>query len=133
YVALLRELISLRPLAFRASLDDATPVGQPGTLLAVANTASYGGGMRIHPGALPDDGLLDVVHVVPLTRRRLLRLFPLLLQGRHLDRAEVTARQAASVHVEGAGVVAYVDGERVGEGPVRVTIRPGALAMIVPG
>ena len=30
-------------------------------LVAVGNTASYGGGMRICPDADPTDGLLDVV------------------------------------------------------------------------
>ena len=35
-------------------------------LVAIGNTDSYGGGMRIVPGADPTDGLLDVVVAGPL-------------------------------------------------------------------
>ena len=39
-----------RPYGFRITLDDEV-WEQSGTLVSVANTASYGGGMRIAPDA----------------------------------------------------------------------------------
>ncbi|MCA1306378.1 diacylglycerol/lipid kinase family protein [Microbacterium sp. 2216-1] len=132
YLALLIELIRLQPMDFRVEVDGGPQTAAPGTLIAVGNTASYGGGMPVCAGAAPDDGALDVVHVVPLTRLRLLRLFPLLLQGRHLTRPEVIHRRAQQVSVSAPGLVVYADGERVGAGECRITVRPAALRMLVP-
>lgn len=132
YLALLTELAQLRPVPFRIAVDDGAARLLPGTLIAIGNTGSYGGGMPICPEALPDDGQLDVTHVGPLSRRRLLRLFPLLLAGRHLERPEVTSMRASRVSVDAPGLIAYADGERVGTGAVTVTLRAGVLTMLVP-
>jgi diacylglycerol kinase (ATP) len=131
YLALLIELVRLRPLRFDL-LIDGTPTGAaPGVLIAVGNTGSYGGGMPICPDADPGDGLLDVTHVAPIGRLRLLRLFPLLLKGQHLGRPEVRALRGSSVEVDAPGLVVYADGERVGTGAVRIDVLPGALRMFV--
>ena len=104
----------------------------PGTLAAVANTRSYGGGMPICPEAKPDDGLLDLTHVAPLTRFRLLKLFPLLLKAKHIGRDEVLSRRCASIKIEAPGLVIYADGERIGTESVRISTLPGALQILVP-
>lgn len=133
YLALVIELFRLRPVAFQVSLDGETLHDAPGTLIAVGNTASYGGGMPVCAGAAADDGMLDIVHVRPLTRSRLIRLFPLLLQGRHLARPEVSHRRARHVQVAAPELVVYADGERVGMGPCTIELRVGALTVMVPG
>lgn len=132
YLALLIELARLRPVSFYVGNDGAPPAQQPGTLLAVGNTASYGGGMRICPHATAQDGQLDLVHVSPLARLRLLLLFPLLLQGRHLSRPEVTARRVSQVTVSAPDLVVYADGERVAEATCTITSLPAALTVMVP-
>jgi len=132
YLALLIELARLRPMAFRLSIDEETPRGAPGTLIAVGNTASYGGGMPVCVGAEADDGLLDVVHVRSIGRLRLIRLFPSLLSGRHLERREVSHRRAHSVAVSAPGLVVYADGERVGAGTATIRLRPAAITMLMP-
>ena len=132
YLALLIELARLHPVTFTIACDDDAPMIAPGTLVAVGNTASYGGGMPVAAGAAPDDGQLDVVQVTPLGRLHLLRLFPLLLQGRHLDRPEVTHRRAVRVRISAPDLVVYADGERVGEDECTITVRPAALRVLVP-
>lgn len=132
YLALIIELMRLRPTAFRMSVDGGEARTRPGTLLAVGNTASYGGGMPICVGAEPDDGLLDVTHVAPLGRIRLLCLFPLLLRGAHLTRSEVRHSRATRVHVSASALVVYADGERVGAGECVIGIRPDAVTMMIP-
>jgi len=72
------------------------------------------------------------VQVAPLTRLRLLRLFPLLLRGAHLTRPEVTRRQARSVTVSAPGLVVYADGERIAENECAIGIRRSALTILVP-
>lgn len=133
YLALAIELVRLRPMQFTVSVDGSAAVAAPGTLVAVGNTQSYGGGMPLCAGAEPDDGLLDLVQVAPLSRVRLLRLFPLLLRGVHLSRREVVHRRARSVTVGAPGLVVYADGERIGEEECVIGIRPGALTVLVPG
>ena len=132
YLALVIELLRLRPMEFTVSVDGAAAVDAPATLVAVGNTASYGGGMPLCIGATADDGLLDLVQVAPLSRVRLLRLFPLLLRGTHLSRREVAHRHARSVTVSAPGLVVYADGERIGEDECTIGIRPAALTVLVP-
>jgi diacylglycerol kinase (ATP) len=132
YLAIVIELLRLRPTGFRMSIDDGEEQRMPGTLLAVGNTSSYGGGMPICAGARPDDGILDIVHVAPLSRLRLLTVFPLLLRGTHLSRPEVLHRQATHVRVSAPDLVVYADGERVGAGECVIGIRPGAVTMMIP-
>ena len=130
YLALLIELIRLRPFDFTIRVDDGPETAAPGTLVAVGNTASYGGGMPVCIGAAPDDGALDIVAVGPLGRLRLVRLFPLLLRGTHLARREVRHVRARTVTVAAPGLVAYADGERVGEETCTISIRAGALIVM---
>lgn len=132
HLALLIELVRLRPTDFQVQIDDEAGERRPGTLLAVGSTSSYGGGMPICIGAEPDDGQLRVVHVAPLGRLRLIRLFPLLLRGAHLARREVTVRQATRVHVSAPDLIVYADGERVGTGECTIGIRPGAVTIMMP-
>lgn len=132
YLALLIELLRLRPMEFTLSIDGEPAAHSPGTLIAAGSTSSYGGGMPICAGAVPDDGLLDIVHVAPLGRLRLLRLFPLLLRGTHLGRREVVHRRARTVAVSAPGLVVYADGERIGEDECTISVLPGALTMMVP-
>lgn len=132
YIALLIELIRLRPVNFTVTINDETPRMLPGTLAAVGNTRSYGGGMPICPDAEPDDGLFDLTHVAPLTRFRLLKLFPLLLRAEHIGRAEVLARRCASIEIAAPGLVVYADGERIGTESVRISVLAGALQVLVP-
>lgn len=132
YLAILIEVVRLRPTRFRLACDGESAREVPGTLVAVANTASYGGGMPICPDARPDDGLLDVVHVAPLRRARLLRLFPLLLRGRHLARPEVAHRRVGEITVSAPDLVVYADGERVAEKECTIRVRPASLTVMVP-
>ena len=53
-------------------------------LVAVGNGPSFGGGLRICEGASMDDGLLDVVIINPVSKPKLLRVFPKLYRGTHV-------------------------------------------------
>ncbi|VXC17479.1 Diacylglycerol kinase [Microbacterium sp. 8M] len=131
YLALALELIRLAPQRYRVT-DEQGDREAPGTLLALCNTRCYGGGMPIAPKAIPDDGRLEVVHVAPLGRIRLLRLFPQLLHGTHMMLPEVTAWDTREITVSAPALVVYADGERVAQGSCTVAVRRGALTVLVP-
>ena len=129
-------------LACRGGPDDGRVVDQRCAVVAAANTGLFGGGMRICPDARPDDGLLDVCLVGDVGRIALLRAFPKVRTGAHLDHPEVTILRAAEVDLEaveeGAGSGAEplrADGEPFGTLPCTLSARPGALwvAGAVPG
>ncbi|WP_255064694.1 diacylglycerol kinase [Mycolicibacterium arenosum] len=130
-VAMLAELSKLRLLPFRLTFDG-DEVATDLTLAAFGNTKTYGGGMRICPEADPRDGLLDATMVASASRTKLIRLFPTVFKGTHVDLDEVQTRRARSITVDSPGINAYADGEYVCPLPVEVAAVPGALNILRP-
>jgi diacylglycerol kinase (ATP) len=128
-IAIVVELLRLRPRPYTLCLDGVEH-RVDAVLVAVGNTASYGGGMRICPAADPTDGLLDVVVGARMGRGTLLRIKPRLYQGTHVEHPLVTTYRAATVELAAEGITAYVDGERAFPLPVTVTSVPGALTLL---
>lgn len=106
---------------------------EPATMVAVGNTQSYGGGMRITPRAQPDDGQLDVCFVRECGALRLLRLFPSVFNGGHLERAEIAYTQAERVRITTPQPMdIYADGEFAGRTPAEFRLLRRALRVIAP-
>ena len=131
-VAMVAEISKLRLLPFRLTFDDGPEIRTDLTLAAFGNTRSYGGGMLICPGADHSDGLLDVTMISSASRTRLIRLFPTVFKGTHVDLDEVTTKRAKTIHVECPGINAYADGDYAAPLPVSVSAVPGALRLLVP-
>jgi diacylglycerol kinase (ATP) len=129
-LALLAELVGLKPLRYRVVLDDET-LELDALMVSVGNNVSLGGGMKITPDAVLDDGLLDVMIVKPLSRLAFLRIFPSVFKGEHTSDPRVVMRRAKSVRIEvDAPIAAYADGERIGPLPVDIQVEPGALRVL---
>ncbi|RFU20767.1 diacylglycerol/lipid kinase family protein [Geodermatophilus marinus] len=132
-LAVLAELARLRPREVTLELDG-RPRTLPVTLVAVGNTAWYGGGLPVCPGADCGDGLLDVTVVGPVSRRELVRTRPRLAAGAHLTHPAVTVHRVARVGLAGEpGLAAWADGEPVGALPVTAECVPGALRVVGAG
>ncbi len=127
-LAMLIELVRLRPIPYRLVLDDDV-IETEASLVALGNAVSLGGGMKVTPHAKLDDGLLDVAVVRPMSRIGFLRLFPRVYEGSHVRDPRVVVHRARRVRIEGP-VVAYADGERVGPLPVDVEVVPKALRVL---
>lgn len=130
-VAMVAELSKLRLLPFRLTFDGDEVVTDL-TLAAFGNTKTYGGGMRICPEADPRDGLLDATMVASASRTKLIRLFPTVFNGTHVNLDEVRTRRATTVTVDSPGINAYADGEYVCPLPVEVAAVRGALNILRP-
>ena len=131
-LAMIAELSKLRLLPFRLSFDGGEEVLTDLTLAAFGNTRSYGGGMLICPNADHGDGLLDITMAHSASRIKLIRLFPTVFKGTHVDLDEVTTARAKSVSVDSPGINAYADGEFACPLPVEVSAVPGALKILRP-
>ena len=128
-LAILAELRVFKPLPFRLTLDGEVWETEA-MLVAVGNGTSYGAGMRVCPGATLDDGMLDITVLGPVSKATFIRTFPSVYKGTHVDRPEVTCRQAREVRLESPGVIAYADGERFAPLPITCTCIPGALTVL---
>lgn len=131
-VAMVAELSQLRLLPFRLVLDGEREIVAELTLAAFGNTRSYGGGMRICPNADHSDGLLDITMVRTASRTKLIRLFPTVFKGTHINLDDVTTDRARTVTVESPGINAYADGEFACPLPVEISAVPAALKILVP-
>lgn len=131
-VAALRTMARYRPTTMRIAVDGDERSG-PTWLVAVANTATYGGGMRIAPTARTDDGLLDVVAVGDVSRLTVVARFPGLARGSHLGVDGVDHRTGRRVTIAGPpGQALWASGEPVGPLPATIESLPGALRVLVP-
>ena len=128
-VAVLAELARLRPYEVTLTLDGVART-LPATMVAVGNTAWYGGGLMVCPAADPSDGQFDVTVVGPTTRRELIRTKPRLADGSHVGHAAVSVHRAARVELSCPGVITYADGERVAALPAVTECIAGALRVV---
>ncbi|WP_239160880.1 YegS/Rv2252/BmrU family lipid kinase [Virgisporangium ochraceum] len=128
-VAIMAELARLRARTYSVTLDGVASE-EPAILVAVGNTASYGGGLRVCPDADPTDGLLDVVIGRPMSRWTVTRLKPRLYAGTHVNDPLVVQHRAREVVLAAEGITTYADGERALPLPVSITAVPGALTLV---
>ncbi|MFE3071281.1 diacylglycerol kinase [Streptomyces sp. NPDC059247] len=131
-LAILAELAAFRPVPYRLTLDDGRVVETEATLVAVGNSTSYGGGMRICADARTDDGLLDVTVVGDCDRTTLIKVLPRVYKGTHLSHPKVATHRVRALTLDAPGTTGYADGEPLGPLPLTVTCAPGALRLLAP-
>jgi len=124
-LAILLELPLFRPRRYAFAVDGAS-FEVDAMLIAIANGASYGGGMRVCPDAKLDDGRFDLMILEPVSKLEFLRVFPRFFSGSHIDHPRVRIMRGSKVEVE-AQAVAYADGERIGQLPITAEIATSAL------
>ncbi|MFW8745066.1 sphingosine kinase, partial [Mesorhizobium japonicum] len=129
-LAILIELVRLAPIHYRLVLDGRV-IDTDASLVSIGNGLSLGGGMKVTPNALFDDGLLDVMIVQPVSRLTFLRLFPKVFSGQHVGLPIVRMERARRIRIEADGIVVYGDGERIGPTPVDIETVPAALHVLV--
>jgi diacylglycerol kinase (ATP) len=103
-------------------------------LASTANTSSYGGAIRIAPGAVPTDGLLDLCIIDQVSKLRALALIPMVLLGRHGSEPEVQLIQTKRLTIDSGDtpIELWADGERIAHTPATIEIVPGAVRVVVP-
>lgn len=124
-LAILLELPLFKPKRYQFDVDGAA-FEYEAMLIAVANGASYGGGMKVCPNAELDDGYFDLMILEPVSKLEFLRVFPRVFSGTHISHPKVRILRGRQISVR-ADAVAYADGERVSELPITAEIVPGAL------
>lgn len=104
-------------------------------LLIVAATIgpTYGGGFFITPDAVPDDGLLEVCVIDPLSLPQALMRLPFVILGKHTKMKPVHMSRRSTIRIESEEPVpAQIDGEVMLERRYEISVLPGAIECVVP-
>ncbi|MEM1158101.1 MAG: diacylglycerol kinase family protein [Verrucomicrobiota bacterium] len=106
-----------------------------GTFVLIGNGRHYGGPFNFFPEAQLDDGLLDICVFHRLSHFDLLRYFRgILVNGGHTKFTDVTYFKTDHIEISGGLHEApfEVDGEFHGNCPVKFSVAPRALKVLVP-
>jgi diacylglycerol kinase family enzyme len=106
--------------------------GGPLAVMVLSNTRLYGGRWRPNPEALACDGLLDVLALCPRGPLEATRLAARFALSRLPPGPAVLRDRVAEVEVTTPGLPVQVDGDYLGETPMRFTVEPGGLLVSVP-
>ena len=131
-VAALKELARFTPPEFSIVSDTFRFRGRA-MMVSVANAPYYGGGMRLSPTSVMDDGLMEICVVLPMSKLNLLRLLPRVFSGGHVDSplfmtAPVRRARIAST----PRVPVCADGEYLASSPVDIRVERGAARIVSP-
>jgi YegS/Rv2252/BmrU family lipid kinase len=129
-----RGLLTAAPRAVTLDLDGLT-WSQAALSVTVANGETYGGGLRIAPGARNDDGQLEVAVFGDLGRLDALRTFPTVYRGAHLThpRFRLLRGRRLTVTVTALGdapLPVHADGDPAGLTPAAFTLHPRSLDVL---
>lgn len=117
----------------RLSFDGEQPADVRLLALAMTNGPTYGGGFRITPDAIADDGVLDVCLIGPMSLPSALVRLPLVILGKHRNLKPVTMSLHTAVELwSDAPVEGQIDGEVMLETHYDVRIVPGAFEVVAP-
>jgi YegS/Rv2252/BmrU family lipid kinase len=115
------------------AFDGEAPRSAEVLIVAVTNGATYGGGFKITPEALPDDGLFDVCVIDPLGLGAALLRLPFVIAGKHTRMKPVHMSRHATVILTSADPLpAQIDGEVLLETRYEIAILPGEIEVVVP-
>jgi diacylglycerol kinase (ATP) len=139
-LAALQSLIAFKPVGMSVKTaqkdilkTEQRDIHRPAFFVAVGNAHRYGGGMKVTPRALPDDGLLDICVVSKLNKLKLLCWVPTIFFGGHLRLKQVEYFQAELVRIETARELElYADGDFACKTPAEIGVVRRALPVIVP-
>lgn len=132
-VASLRALTGYRPRPMSVRYDGKT-LHKRLYFASVGNGRFQGGGFLLTPRSQLDDGLLDLCAVQSLRPDQIIRYYPRLFDGSHVDLRVVTTAQARTLEISSPSTFPVAtDGEVLTTAARRVCIEtlPGAVRVVV--
>lgn len=131
-LALLIIMAKFRPYPVEVSIDGRELPYRELSLIAIANTSTYGGGTRIAPQASSLDGRFAVTALGAMPRRRAIRLLAGLKLGDITGDSRFIFAAGRQVVVKMDDLTPVADGESLGSGQVTLEVRPRTGLFLVP-
>jgi diacylglycerol kinase (ATP) len=121
-VCVLKALKTFRPFEVEITIDDHS-FRERVMMVTVANAPFYGGGMKIAPEAIMNDGLLDICIVKEISKLELLQQFPKVFKGTHVSHPRIMMKTGHKIKLlSDENREIFADGEYVGTLPAECTI-----------
>ncbi len=128
----LRAMFGYKDTDVRLILDEELIFEGKLRLTAVANGQYFGGGMRIAPEALIDDGLFDVIVMEKMPVLSFLGLSSKIYKGTHITHPLVHTHRGRQLTVTGEFPLRIdLDGEDIGTTPLTVTLVDSCIKVLV--
>jgi len=128
-LATLWQVLKLKSYPLEMKIDGRV-VRSDNIFVAISNSRFVGTHFLIAPDAVIDDGLLDVTILRKLKRSRLLKLFPTIYSGRHVEYDEISTHKAACIQIcSPDGMLMGPDGEFCGHSPADIRCLPRDLTI----
>lgn len=125
-------LKNFRPFEIEMTIDGET-LRERVMMVSIANAPFYGGGMKIAPQAVMDDGLLDICIVKEISMLELLRQFPKVFKGTHIYHPKIIMKSGRRIKmVSDEPREVFADGERVGTLPAECMIGGQTVRVLTP-
>jgi diacylglycerol kinase (ATP) len=132
-LSLVRVLFTYRTCSVTLTIDGKRSSASKVWFIATANIPFYGGGMKICPQADPMSGQVELCVVSNIHRIELLRVFPKVYKGTHIEHRAVTFHQGRMIDIDAEHPLdIHMDGEMAGISPVILEVLPAKLNIIVP-
>jgi diacylglycerol kinase (ATP) len=97
----------------------------------VGNGRFCGGGMRQTPGAVPDDGMLDVTVIRNIGKIEIIRKLKILYDGTILSHPMIDGYKCRNIKVSSDSILyTEADGESLGHTPAEFSIVPAGLTIV---
>lgn len=127
-----RALAGWKPARFTLRIGDESQRFS-GYSVAAANSSTFGGGMRVAPDALLDDGEFDIVMIGEVGKLRYLTNLPKVFKGSHVDNEEVRIVRASRFELSASRpFTIYADGDPLTDLPASFRVLPRALSIVAP-
>ncbi len=127
FAAVFKTLACFKSAHYRITIDGKTWEG-PSSMVLINNTFRVGGGMKITPNAILNDGYLDIAIIKTASKATLLALLPTVYSGSHVNSPHVEIKKGQSFIVEAdRELVKMADGDIIGTLPIEVQILPQAM------
>ncbi len=103
---------------------------EPVTLVSFCNGRYFGGGMKIAPKAIIDDGYFDIIIIRGLSKFNLIKSLPKVYKGTHLSHPRIVSLRGKNIEVDASvNALLNLDGEQPGNAPVEISILPNILKL----
>ncbi|HHY47218.1 MAG TPA: diacylglycerol kinase family lipid kinase [Firmicutes bacterium] len=130
-LALLKVLLTYAAPRMRIRLDHKS-ISLDAQLVAITNAPTYGGGMRIAPEAIMDDGMFEVCIMERMGSLETLYHLPKVFKGTHVRLPKVKMYRAKEIWIESDRTVPlHMDGEVTEASALHFEIRNQALPVII--
>ncbi|HOS68636.1 MAG TPA: diacylglycerol kinase family lipid kinase [Bacillota bacterium] len=117
---------------FEVVIDDNIHLNGIMNSVIVANGKYFGGGMMVAPDAVMDDGVFDIIILGNLSKPDIIKSFPLIYKGKHMNHPKLKYYRGRKVKVTSGGKgLIEVDGEIPGRADAVFELMPKAFKILV--